>query len=88
MKFEKHSLQCPQLRHEYKVCQELQECERARSNIMGPTTSHHGFGLVRAVSRRIVHEVRATVLPQNNIETRGRMERCEALHGRHLIHRT
>lgn len=59
VKFEKHSARCPQLRHEYKVYRELQNCPgfgRVRSNVaaaIGPVGDGRVFGHCRCKHAKV-----------------------------------
>ncbi|KAH8086173.1 protein kinase [Aureococcus anophagefferens] len=91
MKFEKHGLRCPQLRHEYKVYRELQGCRGVCKvqyygthnnfnvmilDLLGPSLEE----LFTKCGRRFSLKTTLKLADQM-------LERCEALHGRHLIHR-
>ena len=91
MKFEKHGLRCPQLRHEYKVYRELQGCRGVCKvqyygthnnfnvmvlDLLGPSLEE----LFTKCGRRLSLKTTLKLADQM-------LERCEALHGRHLIHR-
>ena len=91
MKFEKHGLRCPQLRHEYKVYRELQGC-RGVCKVQYYGT-HNNFNvmvldLLGPSSKNCLTKCGRTVLIKNNIEIGGSDVGAGArpCTGRHLIH--
>lgn len=91
VKFEKHSTRCPQLRHEYKVYRELQNCpgfgrvyfygthnnfNAMVMDLFGPSLEDLFTKCGRRFSLKTVLQVADQLL-----------ERMETMHSRHLIHR-
>ncbi|CAM9140283.1 unnamed protein product [Ectocarpus sp. 12 AP-2014] len=91
VKFEKHCTRCPQLRHEYKVYRELQNCtgfgrvyyygtynsyNAMVMDLLGPSLEDLFTKCGRRFSLRTVLQVADQLL-----------DRMETMHSRHLIHR-
>ncbi|CAM9121384.1 unnamed protein product [Choristocarpus tenellus] len=91
VKFEKHTTRCPQLRHEYKVYRELQKCpgfgkvhyfgthnsyNAMVMDLLGPSLEDQFTKCGRRFSLKTVLQIADQLL-----------ERMEAMHARHLIHR-
>ena len=91
MKFEKHGLRCPQLRHEYKVYRELQGC-RGVCKVQYYGTHNNFNVMVLDLLGPSLEELFTKCGRRFSLKTTLKLadqmlERCEALHGRHLIHR-
>ncbi|KAJ1459923.1 kinase-like domain-containing protein [Pelagophyceae sp. CCMP2097] len=91
MKFEKHGLRCPQLRHEYKVYRELQNIKGVcKVHYYG---THHNFNvMVLDLLGPSLEELFTKCGRRFTLKTTLKLadqllERCDALHSRHLIHR-